>query len=213
MAPLSSHGGQYRHLRNVLIAVVTVFLLHALVSRGFMALRGGPTKTLSMPAMDDEEVQNREEVEHWDPQPDNNSNKWGGTPAKGGVEIYPLQVCDACEGVCVRVCFLCWRAKVPSWHRMKGFRVARLTTPFHSFQNQPSACGLWRYLACWFPIHVEIRGEEGTFRSRPRHYSIGGRRHSVLGADRHRRNNANCAVQRLFRHSRLCDAHVAHGKE
>ncbi len=107
MAPVQSHGKQYRRLRNVLIVVVTVFLLHALVSRDLMALRGDPTKFRSMPAEDDEEVENREEIEHWDPQPDTNSNNWGGTPAKGGVEIYPLQV-RACVCVCVR-------AKVPSW--------------------------------------------------------------------------------------------------
>jgi len=99
MASLPLYGAQYRRLRIALIVVVTVFLLYALVSssvgedhpRG-MALRGDPIKTRSMPAEDDEEVKDREEIEHWDPLPDTNSNNWGGTPAKGGVEIYPLQV-------------------------------------------------------------------------------------------------------------------------
>lgn len=97
MAPLPSHGGQYRRFRNTLVAVVALVLLHALVSsvrgdrpRGLTALRGDSVKW-SMPA-EDEETEEREEVEHWDPQPEPTSNNWGGTPAKGGVEIYPLQV-------------------------------------------------------------------------------------------------------------------------
>lgn len=81
------------------MAVVAVVLLYTLTlvfrqadeAAGFMALRGATSEGSTSPEAVEEETLTREEIEVWDPLPDNDYAQRG--PVKGGVEVYPLQVC------------------------------------------------------------------------------------------------------------------------
>lgn len=83
----------------VVVAVVLLYTTALLALRegdgpiGFMALRGAQAEGLSASTTDGDDSQEREEVEEWDPLPAPNYGERG--PVKGGVEVYPLQVCPS----------------------------------------------------------------------------------------------------------------------
>lgn len=83
------------------MAIILLYAAFAVVSRdgndqaGFMLLRGNDSgadrgRGANAFVREEEEVSEREPVEHWDPVPDNDYGYRG--PVKGGVEVYPLQV-------------------------------------------------------------------------------------------------------------------------